>query len=244
MLEASAEEALREARETLEAVFGRQLLCLALYGSAAGPEYVPGVSDINLVLVLDRPDTSALDELRARVAPWRKRRIATPLVVDRDFLRDAADVFPMELYDIKEQRRILSGTDLFADLPIHDDQLRFECEHEARGKMLRLRQLYLEIGDDRRRLQSLILDSLKTFLIVMRNLNRLRGLRGLVTYESVLRAFGREFGCDLPEMARLLDVRLGRGKWAGDERAVFRAYVEELQHVIRAVDRLKCEPRI
>jgi hypothetical protein len=238
MLDARAERTLTEVVTELRALCGERLIAVALYGSGAATDYVPGRSDLNLVVALDELDEPLLRAIRAHVRRWCKRGVATPLLLDRAFLRHAVDVFPMELHDIQERHRVLFGADLFADLPIEDRYLRYQCEHEARGKLLRLHELYLEIGSRRRALQHLVLDSVKTFLVILRTLNRLRRLPPARSDEEALQAFCRAFACELPVLARLLRIRLAKEKWSGDAEAEFHAYVQELHRLVRLIDQL------
>src|SRR5580765_6215727 len=98
MLDARAERTLTEIVEQLRTLCGERLLCVALYGSGVGADHVPGASDLNLVVVLDAVERTAMAQLRAQTTSWRKRGLATPLVIDQAFLDAAADVFPMELH--------------------------------------------------------------------------------------------------------------------------------------------------
>src|SRR5262249_37231393 len=116
---------------------GPTLLCLAIYGSAPGSDFFEPPPDRNVAGIVP---AVTLDPVVMR---WEKRRFATPLLIEQDFLRNARDAFPMELDDIRRQHRLLAGADLLAELPIDRDALRRQCEKEARGKLLRLRALYL-----------------------------------------------------------------------------------------------------
>ncbi len=73
MLETSADQAVSAAADQLQAIFGSRLANVAIYGSAAGVDYVPGVSDINLVAVVDDLSYQDLRAVRAHVARWRKQ---------------------------------------------------------------------------------------------------------------------------------------------------------------------------
>lgn len=243
MLDELSERLLAGVREELLSILGNRLLTLALYGSAAGGPYVAGVSDLNLVAIVDRLDHALLAALRPRAERWRRRGLATPLLLDQPFLARAADVFPIELGDIRAAHRILHGCDLFADLVIAGEQLRQQCEREARGKLLRLRELYLELGGRRRALRSLMTDSAKTFAIIVRSVNRLAGLSESPTYEALIQSFRDAFQCELPLLPRLLDVRLGRRRWEGDEEEVFRAYIEEIGRLVERIDGLPADGR-
>jgi hypothetical protein len=196
---------------------------------------------LNLVIVLDELDEPPLAAIRSHVARWHKRGVATPLLLDRGFLQNALDVFPMELFDIKERHRVLFGADLFTGLAINNQNLRYECEHEARGKLLRLRELYLEIGDRPAKLQALVLDSLKTFLVILRTLSRLRGLPPTASHEEAVRVFCHGFQHELPLLSRLLRVKLGKERWSGTAEEIFHAYVTELRGLVRLIDHLSTD---
>jgi len=242
MLDAKSERVLADVVKQLRARFDTRLVAASLYGSATGPDFVPGVSDINVVIVLDTVNPTDLETLQGDVRRWRKVGLATPLVLDRAFLRTAADVFPMELEEIKDRHRPLFGEDVLATLTIRRDNLRYQCEHEARGKLLRLEGLFLEQGDNQRALRALIIDSLKTFLIVLRNVNRLVGVHAPGdSYAAVLQSGARHFDVEFPLMTQLLDIKLGRAQWPDDSDRVFRHYVEEVQRLVGLIDRLPAD---
>jgi predicted nucleotidyltransferase len=236
MVDGKTERALNQVVEHLRELFGPRLLTVALYGSAAGADFVPGVSDVNIVAVIDGVKPTDLDALRPLVARAQKHRVATPLLVDLAFLRDAADVFPMEFFDIKGQHRMLFGEDVFATVAVDGRQLRYQCEHEARGKLLRLQALYLEVGNKPKQLKVLLMDSLKTFLIIMRSLNRLRGVHEPASYSSVLQTFSEQFNATFPALSRLLNIKLGREAWPADVAALARDYLEEMQRLVDLID--------
>src|SRR5262249_20122674 len=186
MLDVQAEKAVAQVVEEARAVFGSDLVSFAIYGSAAGEDFVPRQSDLNFVIVLERITFTHLQALHRHLRKWHKLGAATPLLLDREFLERARDVFPMEFHDIKAQHRVLYGEEVFATLPINSRHLRYQAEHEARGKLLRLRALYADVGADRKRLQALMLDSAKTFVIIMRNFIRLREGRSHTRFLQVL----------------------------------------------------------
>src|SRR4029453_14779747 len=107
-----------------EQALGPQLLCLALYGSAAGSDFFEPHSDVNIAVVVPSVTIDILEALAPVVMRWEKRRFATPLLVERDFLSRARDSFPMELEDIRRQHRLLAGSDLLTDVTVDDDAVR------------------------------------------------------------------------------------------------------------------------
>src|SRR5262245_26992378 len=122
----------------VEQALGSHLLCLAIYGSAAGSDFFEPHSDVNVAIVVPDVTIDVLEALAPVVMRWEKRRFATPLLIERNFLHRARDAFPMELDDIRRQHRVLAGSDVLAAVTVDPGALRRQCEKEARGKLLRL----------------------------------------------------------------------------------------------------------
>lgn len=236
MLDPQAEKAIAQLVEQIRLVFGKNLLSITLYGSAAGEDFVSGKSDLNFAIVLDRITFPHLKALHEHLPRWHKLGAAVPLLLDRHFLDQGRDVFPMEFHDIKEQHRVLYGEEVFARLPIDSRHLRYQAEHEARSKLLRLRALYTEVGADRKRLEGLMLDSAKTFIIIMRNFIRLQRGEARASYVQVLDEFEQQFTQTFPTIRHLLVVRLGTARWVDGIEGTFRTYLDEVERLIDLID--------
>jgi hypothetical protein len=220
------------------ASLGDRLVCLALHGSAAGDDYVDARSDVNSVVVLRKVTMECLEALSPVVARWERRRFGIPLVLDEDFIARGADTFPMELEDIRRQHRLLSGSDVLKDIHIEPLALRRQCEQEARGKLLRLRALYLSTSGAPSALERLMLDSLKSILILLRHLIRLRGEDIGQSYTDAL-THGTALLGPLPLMQSLLDHRRGVTRLVPRGlHAEFRAYLDEVERIVGALDAL------
>jgi len=242
MLDTQTEKTIAQVVQQVREVFATDLVCLALYGSAVGEDFVPSRSDLNFAIVLERIAFTHLKALHAHLPKWHKLRVATPLLLDRAFLARARDVFPMEFHDIKAQHRVLYGEEVFATLVIATRHLRYQAEHEARGKLLRLRALYADVGAERPRLEALMLDSVKTFLIIMRNFIRLRAGEPHTRYPQVLEQFEEHFHAAFPAMRQLIRIKLGTEAWPKDIDATFSAYLTEVERLVDLVDQALPDP--
>jgi len=236
--DASVEAQVAAFSRDVQAALGDRLLSLALYGSAAGEDWVRGRSDVNAAIIVTRVTLEVLEALVPVVTRWRPRGFALPLVADREYLDSARDAFPMELDDIRRRHRLLAGVDPFATLVVERAALRRQCEQEARGKLLRLRARFLEAAGRSEALEQLMVESLKSFLVVLRHLLRLRGVEDVDGYRDVLAAGARLLG-PLPVMHRLLDHRTGETRLdAAALRAEFGAYLAEVERIVAALDAL------
>jgi len=147
----------------------------AIYGSATGQNYVPGKSDINSVIIMDEVGFSHLKRALAVIAWGRKQRIASPLLLTKEYIHSSSDIFPIEFLDIKENHILVYGEDFFSQLPINMANLRLFCEHQIKGKLVRIRQAYLGSGLKAAAIEVLLKESLNSLIPIFRNLVRLKG---------------------------------------------------------------------
>src|ERR1043166_7274547 len=125
-----AEQQLAELIEKLKQTADRNLKCVVLYGSAATGEFQSGHSDLNVLCVLERLGAAELKKLNPVSAWWTHKGHPSPLVFTPEELRQAADVFAIELLDIKQGHRLLFGEDVFVslDVPMALPHLQVERE--------------------------------------------------------------------------------------------------------------------
>jgi len=170
----SGEQILEAFTREVQELYAGDLVAVILHGSAATGEHVAGASDINLVVIL-RQVTPALLRKAAGRSGLASPGAATPLFFDPETLQDSLDVFPIEFLDMQERHRILWGPDLLAPLRIGGANLRLQCEQELRGKLLRLRQAYIETAESPDDLRQVLLMAAGSLLVLVRTLLRLGG---------------------------------------------------------------------
>jgi len=231
-LDPRAEQHLQAYAADVMRALGEAAVGVVLYGSAAGVDWVRGRSDVNTVIVVRRAEVRALDALAAVLGRWRREGFALPVVLDQEQVAQACRLFPMELDDIRRQHRLLAGRDPFAALGTDEAALRRECAQEAFGKLLRLRAYYVEHAGRSAELSTMMVDSVKSFITVIRHLLRLRGVAVPEGFEAVLAA-GEPIVGPLPAMRRVLhersaDAPAGLGEVAAD-------YVAEVERLVAAV---------
>jgi predicted nucleotidyltransferase len=152
---------------------GERLRAASLFGSAARGEWLEGLSDINVLVLLDRIDASVLARAAAPAREAADRGI-TPLVMGEAEWLQAADVFAVEMADMKEASVTLFGDDPTGTLPaIVPRKLRLQAERELRGKLLHLHGAMLMCADDANRLGEVLIRALPSFTTYMRAALRL-----------------------------------------------------------------------
>lgn len=156
-------------------LFGGQVKSILLYGSTVSGEWHHRFSDYNVLIVLDRIGQPELAKLSTILPRWLKAGNPTPVLMTPADLQRGADVFPMEYLDFKAHHRILHGEDMVQGLQISHANLRHECEHELRGKSLKLRQSYAAVADQSDAIKDLLVKSWSTFAFIARHLLVLSG---------------------------------------------------------------------
>lgn len=238
MVDVQRQKAIDRVLGDVASAYGTRLLCLALYGSGLDDDYVPGKSDLNFAVVLDRIGIDDLRKLRGLLSAWHGLAVGTPLLIDRDFLQHARDAFPIELEDIRAAHLLLAGDDLFTDLQIAAADLRRELEQEARAKLLRLRVVYAESGGSREDIGELMIQSVKSFVAIMRAILRLLGDEPPMRLLPAITRFEEARGSRLPTIRHIAQVKLGDATWSDDADAQFAAYLGEVEAVVAVIDKL------
>lgn len=153
---------------------GEHIRSAALFGSAARDEWVEGVSDVNVLVLVDSIDMTLLARAAGTARASVKRRVM-PLLMELHEWRRAADVFSIELADMKDAHVPLFGDDPVAHYSAERTNLRLQAERELRAKLLHLHSGMLLAGDDRKRLGHLLMHALPSFATYMRAALRLAG---------------------------------------------------------------------
>jgi predicted nucleotidyltransferase len=228
--------ALRKMVRSLAESLGDRLGSVVLYGSAARGDFQKATSDFNLLVVLENLNPSTLEALSPIVSRWRRQGQPFPRLFSPQLISDSADVFPIEFLDIRSHHVVLHGDDPFAEMAIHRDHLRLQCERELREKMMRLREGYVETQGKSGAVKRLLAESYPTFTALFRGCLHLLGGEVPPHNDQVVTAFCTRAELD-PAPFNEVD-RLKRGdKVETDPKALFYNYYEELTKAVHRVDR-------
>ena len=130
----------RYVKETTS-LLGSQLEGILLYGSAVGGEFLPGRSNLNLLLMLSNYDREGMQRYAKAHKRWSREQFVVPLLVTEAELTKPGTVFPLEYLEIQEQHRVLWGRDPFIGLHIDRTHLAYQVQQGIQGNLVRLRQL-------------------------------------------------------------------------------------------------------
>lgn len=238
-LDLSARKIIQPYLTELLKVHRDNIVSIFICGSAAGKDYIPGVSNINLFIVLE---SLAFEDLRKSlkiVSAGIKKKISAPLFLTRKHIQTSTDVFPIEFLEMKEHHLLLYGEDLLNSLEISPANIRLFCEEQIKGKLIRIRQAYLEIGLKRKGIEALLKESLNSLTPVFRNLIRLKGKTPPVAKEEIYNQLSSEFELDGVVFLGILRDTKNDEKIAGqDVEVFFERYIAQIQKLAIAVDKL------
>ncbi len=239
MIKRVIQEALGSLIADLKSTHGENLASVLLYGSAAAGDHNELRSDYNLLIALNRITPEDLRQAQAPMREWQRLGHPLPVYFTVTELSNAADVFPIEFHQMSKARIVLFGKDPFEFLKLTDSHLRHQAEYELRSKLIQLRRLYIPASVSAEKLCDLMSDSLASFAAIFRAVLELHGKDAPVAKPECVRATVDLLKLDPYPFERIFELRAG-GDLPSDEEAnqIFGAYLEQVGHVIEAVDKL------
>ncbi|HEY3347139.1 MAG TPA: hypothetical protein VGK71_05905 [Nitrospirota bacterium] len=215
-------------------LYGEDLVSLYRFGDSSTPLGRP-----KLLALMRQIGLEQLRKYAAVNSKWAKKGIAAPLMLTRKTLETSADVFPMEFLEMKETGRLLYGEDLLSGLEIGLDNMRRQCEEQVKGKMLHLRQGYMEIGGNAKETAALIAASIEPFTEVMRNVLRLMSKPVPQKKDAIIAAFCTATGISEKPFAEALRLYYRVGKLPDKEvDALFSRYLYEVGLMAEKIDNM------
>ncbi len=231
-------ETLRSYLTQVQKLFGASLEAVILYGSAAGGDYLPGKSNINLLILLAKQDTELLKQYAVLHKRWQKEQIVVPLFLTLEELKSSLELFTLEYLEIQEQHVLLTGRDPFPEIRIEGRNLRLQCEQELRGNLLRLRQRFVEGGAGTEAITILLPLSLTALMPCLRGLLRAAGKPAERSSDEVLKAVQQQWGVDCAALQDVLNLKRGIiSPGPAEASRLFERYAATLQTLVEKLGR-------
>lgn len=231
------DEIFTEFCDDMRSAFGEDLVSVVLFGSGARGEYIPKKSDVNFLVVVKDNSPSELIAYRKCLSKWEKRNVATPLFLTEEYIRSSLDTFPIEFLEMKTAYKVIQGDDLLAHVQFEKTDLRMQAERELKGKLLHLRQEFLESRGKVETLTMLVSSSIAAFAPVFRALLYISGEEHKVKRADLLQQVCDKFELDFDLFYKLLRISRGELKIPASEmNDLFDLYVEEMDKLATIVD--------
>jgi predicted nucleotidyltransferase len=232
------EAKLTELVNRLKTAIHDSLKTVVLYGSAVTGEFRAEHSDLNVLCVVDRADAALLENAHGVAEWWMRQGNLAPLIFTVDELRRSADVFAIELLDMKLHHRILYGTDFLDDFEVPLHLHRLQVERELRTAWLRLRQAILAAPLSNKVHVDIMLKSVSPFCALFRHALLALGHDMPATKRETVDAIASLTGGNPTAFQTVLDLREGKRKKSEiDVEVSLNAYLELVEVVTNEVDR-------
>jgi predicted nucleotidyltransferase len=201
------ESTLERLLQQLQAAAGDNLLGVALYGSLVKGRFTPGISDINVLVVVADTGLQALLALTPVLTAALRESQVIPFVVTPEDLRTAALLFPVKILDIQLVHRVLWGDVHLAGIEVQPEALRLRALQELKNMELRMRLRVVERGTDPGAMWRGLTRALPKLAVTLEILLRTRGIPVPADRPGLLRAAARELGITAERIDRIADLR-------------------------------------
>jgi hypothetical protein len=223
----------------LRAAHGENLVSIVVYGSAIAALGNAKKADYLTLVVTEWLGANDLNKARPAAKWWVDEGFPLPVYFTRQEFAASLDVFAVEFRHLKRAYRVLYGEDLVAQREASAANLRLQIEYELRGKLLRLRSLYLPESRSVKALTRLMTDSVVSFVRYIRPILELVGEAPPLGRLATVKRVGERLELDVTPLERLLRLRDEPTPLLEIEaQDLFAGYVACLSRIIAAVDKL------
>jgi predicted nucleotidyltransferase len=207
-----------------------------LFGSAARGDFHEGHSDLNVVCILRSMSVEELGRIAPVVKWWcADMKEPAPLFFTEEELKRSADVFAIEIFDMKHGRRVLYGADVVANIEVRMNLHRVQIEHDLRTMLLKLRQHYLRAPGDSRELTPILRKSFSGALTLLRHTVIAFGEEAPAAAHDIVERAAALTGSNMAAFGPLLKLR-ETGEFHGEIVSVYGAYLKALEKTVEALD--------
>ncbi len=212
---------------------------IIVYGSAVAAPGNVNKNDYHLLVITNTLTAEDLNDGKAAAKEWVKAGYALPIYFTVQEFVGSADVFAIEFRHMKRAYRVLHGEDLLTKIHPTKAHLRMQVEYEMRGKLLRLRSLYLPASDTTQSLTQLMTDSAYSFAQFMRPVLEILGEEPPLSRLIAVRQAGEKLKLDISPIEKILRIRESENPFTETEiHKLFASYIDCLSQVIAAINKL------
>lgn len=220
-------------------IFGDDLISIILFGSAARGEYIYKRSDLNFLITLSDSGMQRLKQAFSLIPKWRKKKVTTPLFLTNQYIQTALDSYPIEFLSMKQHHQVVYGEDVLLPIEIQPEPLRLQCERELRGKLIHLRQEYLNTGGKSRRIKHLVRFSLPTFVSIFSALLHLKQAEIPASKKAIFLSTAKIFELDITVFENVLKLQANKSKFSRKEiTKLLEQYMNQIEKLTTTVDQL------
>lgn len=217
-MEEKTKEKIENFVKKLKEILGEKLKSCIVYGSIAKGTYKEGMSDINMIVVVDEVDYDEIEKIKNNLSKIAIKNMIKVFFFTDWFLSSSSDVFPVEWKDIKENHIVVYGEDITEKITVKEENLRIQLERESKQNYLSFQQGLLFEKD----LLFLLSNSIKNLKLILKDID-------LLTEEKIT----------LPEYFKKIEMAEKRKERISKEelKKIAKQHFNFLSDVIRLIDK-------
>jgi len=225
--------------DALKEAYGESLISVFAYGSATTADYNPKTSDINIAVVLKDVSIEILKKAAGGIRKAVRNKIVVPLFLTPEYIKRSLDSFPIEFITMKDSRCVLLGEDSLKDVEVKKEDLQRECEYQLKGKLLMVRQVYLERVLRKENLELLIKKTFKSLMPVFQGILKIKSDAPIPGKQQTLTRLAEEFNLDMSVFQEVLNDKKTDGKIGSQNAETFlNDFLLKLRQLSEIVDKM------
>lgn len=221
---------LTQVTSKLKAQLGANLYSLAVYGSYVRGNFRRGVSDLNLLIILNESTAAAHQAIATIIS---SENLVDPFILERQGLDRTMKVFPLKFLSIKRNYKIVQGADPFAGLKVAPQLAKIMCEQSLRNLELRLTHAFVVSGHERKPFSRRLSHLATAVFVDLSELARLSGASVPNDLPSRIPVIEKVLGQAYPILATMLDLKSKPRTLSSED--VARTYGDLLNILNRAI---------
>ncbi len=216
------------------------LVSIVLYGSLVKGEH-QRTSDVNVMIVLKSLSVDVLDQIAPHVRSAGQTMRLVAMVLSEEELKASASVFAIKFIDIQKNHIVLAGQDVFTDMVISRDHLRFLCEQSLKNELLRLQQFYLSGHHRPELIETKLIHVISPVVMDLRIMVRLKTGQSPQSNskEAITREWIEQFGSQGNVFLDVLRIKMGQKKpEAAELKKIYNQFLSAVQYAAQLVEKL------
>lgn len=210
---------------------------IVLYGSYVSGDFVPGRSDINILIILESEEDIDLDHINKLYMDVIGKHPIVPLVLSKEYIRRSLDIYPLEYLTISNGCRVLYGSDFILHLEIKKIYLRLQLERELKSKLLLLRQIYFTKSKDAKFLAQTLLRSWKAIGPMLIGIYFLLFSKYSKDFSQIIGEISKHLAISMDSIYEVYHLKKAN-KFASkkDAKRLYKSYVMEIMGLSQKID--------
>jgi uncharacterized UBP type Zn finger protein len=140
---------------------------------------------------------------------------------------------------MKNNHILIYGDNILEQIDVSRENLRLQIEKELKGKLILLRQGYLEAQGKPRQLKKLISRSFTAFISIFKALLYYKHDVAPRERRDTIKELAKVFEIDAEAFLQCADIKEGKSSLSGDDIVrLFTKYIEEVANMCNIVDSL------